>query len=1206
MIFRPSGKSNLKSNLDGNGWRLSEHYSKEVVKNFSDNADGTAKIVTNSVPSPYARMFLFKQAFEYVNENSPTSGDSIYHYLVSHCLDVFELLFNKSAVPNQKLQLVRWNFYDELHELTKENSHQGHQLLGNTLRLYRDNTPLLDYFTQLGSDEKAAFSEFFFIIADGKVVAGTSPFTGLYTTENELPDFGMDLFASKESRTKAKSLVERSEEFQRYMYGLRENHKAAFVRNFKALDEYIGKCLDYNGISTEEMKKVRDEYKDHISAVEVSANNPVSVCGVELGQKSEKQRKEQIQLNSDFVIQTDDVFQRYSQGKYIPLALIDGFSYPWIYTDKNQRWESHYRIDRKQLNTSLLPVQDRTLPHAVQYPFITVEDFLEDHLLRLPTEVHAAKYRTGTYNKGVDKNYLPPIKKEYFDYFTPDTLTNSLRFDPDKVNPDAVVVSLDIPVKGGRKITFQKTYYPPMEKSIPERAGYYYQADFTVGIFPFYKTDDPFLDSDYRVMLLHRGEASLSFWARPEAFTDEHRPNKILPLQNLEQLVEKYDRSEMGESGKRVSSAYYRTGITFDFIEVRYRVNSGIEVKGAVLPNWPKKTLHPDSKSVFAIDFGTTNTHIAYRFEGADPKPFSISEADMQVAMLDLPNEIMPGGSNYERFDQLALGGTYSNLYRHEFIPAIIGVPDSVRIKYKFPTRSLLVEDKGMGMDGKTAKHRSLQNINIDFAYEVHPFNDLPLKVHHNLKWSFDNNLVNTERIKGYIEQLMLMVRTKAILNGYHPKNVEIRWFYPLSLTANHRDMLTREWNGLYQRLFNKEGATTRLNESEAPYFWHRRDNRIKANDHVLSIDIGGGTSDIVYIFNHEIIGGTSYRYAGNALFGNGLLKVKGLENGLAKYYHDVFDRTFPRESISHVDIRKIFDEIRSEDSEVLVNYFFSCQDFKFAEQLMGDKHFKLSILLHFTATLWHTAQWVRKLSEKSNNTTPPDIIALGGNASRLIDIILNGNPQNRTSPLNKLAANIFKKVFKEETKIPDFIPFVVNTNPKELTCLGGLSPDASETADKIRPNIYMGTTLEKDSPLYDKLIYEQISKLTKTVDSLPDHFKEKEQMSDEEAEIVTGYLKASVVQNVVDFISFFEEQIEIIDFDHAFGASKPLEINLKSIFSKKKMEEFLYEGILQMKNIGMEPAAKMNQTLFFLPIIGGLHELNEQLYQIKVKTEKT
>lgn len=186
MIFRPNsdGKLNLKAQ-DGYGWRSSEHYSKEVAAHFQDNADGSSDKVTNSVPSPYARMFLFKQAFEYVVAND-LIGESIYHYLVSHCLDVFELLFNKSALPG-KVEIIRWNIYEELNTLSHKDNHQGHQLLGNTLRIYREKTPLERFLVSLGTDESEPLNELFFIVIDGKAIAGTSPLTGFFTTENEIP-----------------------------------------------------------------------------------------------------------------------------------------------------------------------------------------------------------------------------------------------------------------------------------------------------------------------------------------------------------------------------------------------------------------------------------------------------------------------------------------------------------------------------------------------------------------------------------------------------------------------------------------------------------------------------------------------------------------------------------------------------------------------------------------------------------------------------------------------------------------------------------------------------------------------------------------------------------------------------------------------------------------------------------------------------------
>ena len=52
----------------------------------------------NALPTPFARFFIFKEAFrrvlEHKNNPKTTAAGIAYERLVSNCLDVFELLYN--------------------------------------------------------------------------------------------------------------------------------------------------------------------------------------------------------------------------------------------------------------------------------------------------------------------------------------------------------------------------------------------------------------------------------------------------------------------------------------------------------------------------------------------------------------------------------------------------------------------------------------------------------------------------------------------------------------------------------------------------------------------------------------------------------------------------------------------------------------------------------------------------------------------------------------------------------------------------------------------------------------------------------------------------------------------------------------------------------------------------------------------------------
>ena len=151
-----------------------------------------------------------------------------------------------------------------------------------------------------------------------------------------------------------------------------------------------------------------------------------------------------------------------------------------------------------------------------------------------------------------------------------------------------------------------------------------------------------------------------------------------------------------------------------------------------------------------------------------------------------------------------------------------------------------------------------------------------------------------------------------------------------------------------------------------------------------------------------------------------------------------------------------------------------------------------------------------------------------------------------------------------------------------------------SSTGQVKQPVVFSGARVNGDEKDFYKLVYAQLK-------LLEEHAPNSGGNSKAIADLV-GKLKTEVVNNVYDYISFFERQMEEVDFDYAFDITKPLSIKLTDIFSKAKLEEHLYEGILQLEDIGLESNSRINQTLFFFPIIGGLYDLNEELYQEKIK----
>lgn len=93
----------------------------KIKESKTDNS-----VALNSLPTPFARFFVAKEAFRRVTEEvrNPENGAGLaYARIVSDCLDIFELLFNKKYHEDQwkdqgiKLTIKEWDMEENMKEL---------------------------------------------------------------------------------------------------------------------------------------------------------------------------------------------------------------------------------------------------------------------------------------------------------------------------------------------------------------------------------------------------------------------------------------------------------------------------------------------------------------------------------------------------------------------------------------------------------------------------------------------------------------------------------------------------------------------------------------------------------------------------------------------------------------------------------------------------------------------------------------------------------------------------------------------------------------------------------------------------------------------------------------------------------------------------------------------------------------------------------
>ena len=125
-------------------WGKARKYGSDVIKKIKDPAGLTAKKEITSIPSPFARIDLAKTAFKFVVDSGKLDGDTIYHKIVSDCLDVGEIFFNfdkltyEDPLTHQNkhaFEIVVWDKGNEIEKLRKSKLKE-HRILGETLDMY--------------------------------------------------------------------------------------------------------------------------------------------------------------------------------------------------------------------------------------------------------------------------------------------------------------------------------------------------------------------------------------------------------------------------------------------------------------------------------------------------------------------------------------------------------------------------------------------------------------------------------------------------------------------------------------------------------------------------------------------------------------------------------------------------------------------------------------------------------------------------------------------------------------------------------------------------------------------------------------------------------------------------------------------------------------------------------------------------------------
>lgn len=749
---------------------------------------------------------------------------------------------------------------------------------------------------------------------------------------------------------------------------------------------------------------------------------------------------------------------------------------------------------------------------------LTADDLLEDTIIRLPYEIKKESFFNGNIQDNSKSSYLLPIKSEFFKYYTLDDLKNAI-----KINHSGDVAEVDLKIDNQQ---FKKHY------KISD--GSLIQATFDCALFPNVKFKNE-EEAQYRFGLV-------CDFKNKKRFSAEYiRINTPIDDKKKRFAVRNENRAFNFQMKN-----YSLEGSNFDYIEIKYDATVGI-----IVPNL--KLMSGEEEFTFAVDFGTTNTHIEYKKGKDKEKVFDISQNptdDRQVHWLHGGEEIM------------------KDVFDEEFLPAYTDE------EFKLPMRTAL----SFGENVVWHDVYPFEKASLDELYEKrsgYAYNETIT----DLKWS--DNVNNQNQVKVYIESLMFMLRNKVVLNYGNLGKTKIKWFYPASMERNRFNNLKSAWSDAYIKYFGEDlNNIVAITESVAPFEYY-----IRAGDssNLVTIDIGGGTTDIVVSKGGEIDYITSFRFAANSIFGDGYAEAAQTKNGIIRqFFEEIRSELEMKISNKEDDLFQIFDDMKNNKSSAdIASFLFSLKHNKtvmdagehlaknanLESKLTVDTTQKIIFVFFYASIIYHLAKVM-----KAKGSKMPDKIVFSGNGSRAIPLFTDDS-----DILEGFTKKIFEKVYDNAYSRNELRIILNKDNPKEATCKGGFY---------IKEDMSYRDILMKTVVLHSNGTDSLIER--KNINTDNDNNSNSYNIIDDK------YIKETVEENrkfiqlVFDLLPFFDNE--------GYKMNKNSIAIAKDIcFSR--LDIYADNGWRQKKR-EIDENDLIEETLFFYPIVGMLKQLTDAIYE--------
>jgi len=421
--------------------------------------------------------------------------------------------------------------------------------------------------------------------------------------------------------------------------------------------------------------------------------------------------------------------------------------------------------------------------------------------------------------------------------------------------------------------------------------------------------------------------------------------------------------------------------------------------------------LFPDAHEVqetsnqwsIGIDFGTTNSCVYFKENKENPKELIFKNR------INLPYE---PGTDEEEIEEVMQA-------HKEFVPSR---------EVTVPFMTILRERSYQETSVENFPFRSNFIYYVDqvlYAIQDLPDDKRPLKF--NLKW--DEAEQSRTKVQYFVSQVVLQAAVEAAANGVKRENLTFNFSYPEAYNADHLRAFKRITRravtvGLGDEKFKVQEKTGFLTESISSALYFAKGQEVPLVNNVVTIDIGGGTSDLSIWQDRNLLWRNSFRLAGKDVLINHLTNNLTLIKDISGN-DDLLLESYETLQKIRTNKTKLANGI-----ELLVNSPQFGEAFKNRFNIINgkEKGKELADLteLALSGILYYISQVINHLLESGEFKTSADQskalrICLGGKASTLYKIVFEDSEDQEglSKMIEKMTGGIFTSIGIVFTEAP-------------------------------------------------------------------------------------------------------------------------------------------------------------------------------------------